>query len=75
MPQLQTLNQNFLKEQARVFYDRKGKPEFVILPFAKYQTLEKTAAQKFYDIADKEIVNMVDEVREKLFSKRYAQKI
>lgn len=75
MTQLQALKQKVLKEKVQVFYDKKGKPQFILLPFKQFKILEETAAQKFYDLTDREIVKIVDEVREKLFQERYAQKV
>lgn len=84
MPQLQTLDQQILaRKQIQVFYDIEGEPLYALVPLKRRvgkrsvsEILKESAAKaKTYDITDRETVKIVDEVREKLFNKHYAQKV
>lgn len=75
-----------LTENLQIYYDQKGRPASVVLPFdllARWLTKEKKEKlvssvkkpQSIYNVSDKEIVAAVDEVRSKLWNKYYADKI
>lgn len=88
MPQLQTLNQTLgqklLVEQAQIFYDIKGKPASVILPFKVFKKIypqkdeltalleESERIAKKEKISLKELLATLEQVREEMYKKYYA---
>lgn len=85
MPQLQTLDQQILaKKQIQVFYDIKGKPASVILPFKVFERIypqkdeltalleESERIAKKEKISLKELLATLEQVREEMYKKYYA---
>ncbi|MBM4402037.1 MAG: hypothetical protein FJ044_02235 [Candidatus Cloacimonetes bacterium] len=80
----QTLNRKLLVEQAQIFYDIKGKPTSVILPFKVFKKIypqkdgltvlleESARIAKEEKISLKEVLSALEEVREEMYKEYYA---
>ncbi|MBM4401695.1 MAG: hypothetical protein FJ044_00420 [Candidatus Cloacimonetes bacterium] len=85
MPQLQTLDQQILaSKQIQVFYDIKGEPTSVVLPFKIFKKIypqkdeltalleESARIAKKEKISLKELLFTLEEVRKEMYEKYYA---